>query len=311
MESKTNLLITGGCGFIGLNFIDYILENTNWQVKVLDNLYSSRKENLSRFNENRLDFIKGDIRDEKIVKKAVKNCDYVVNLAAQVGVIQSIQDPFFDMDVNINGIMTLLKSCKENNVKRFVQASSAAPLGEQEMPLSEAKVPSPLSPYGASKLAGEGYCSAFSGSYDINTVVLRFSNVYGPYCEQKSSVIPLFIRQILNKEILTIYGDGNQTRDFVYVKDICNGIHLSLTKKLDNNYSIFQLGTGQETSINYIIELLKKIFTDREISTKYVSKRKGEIIRNYSDIGKAKKVLGYNPKISIEEGLKKTTDFMI
>jgi len=310
MDSKANILITGGCGFIGLNLIEFILDNTSWNIKVLDNLYSGKKEYLSSFDKNRLSFHKGDIRDKKIVKKALENCDYIVNLAAQVGVIESIKDPFFDMDVNVNGILTLLKSCKEKNVKRFVQASSAAPLGEQEMPLSEAKVPSPLSPYGASKLAGEGYCSAFSGSYDLETVVLRFSNVYGPYCEHKNSVIPLFIRQILNDEVLTIYGDGNQTRDFVYVSDICNGIYLSLISKIESRYSIFQLGTGIETNINSIIELLKKIFPERKISTKYVPKRKGEIIRNYSDISKARIILGYNPIISIQEGLKKTAKFL-
>jgi UDP-glucose 4-epimerase len=310
MKNNINILITGGCGFVGLNLIEFILDNTKWEIRVLDNLFSGKKEVLSRFNNDRLSFIKGDIRDNTIVKKATENCDYVVNLAAQVGVIESIKDPFFDMDVNINGILTLLESCKQNNVKRFVQASSAAPLGEQEMPLSEKKVPAPLSPYGASKLAGEGYCSAFSESYDLETVVLRFSNVYGPYCNHKNSVIPLFIRQILSDEILTIYGDGNQTRDFVYVQDICRGIYLSLISKLEGNYNIFQLGTGVETSVNTIIHLLKKLFPNKHISTRYVPKRKGEILRNYSDITKAKKILGYNPKISIQDGLVETAKFL-
>jgi UDP-glucose 4-epimerase len=310
MQNKTNILITGGCGFIGLNFIKFILNKTKWQVRIIDNLFSGKKEDLSRFDNNRLSFIKGDIRDDKIVKKNTEKCDYVVNLAAQVGVIESIKDPLFDMDVNVHGILNLLESCKENNVRRFVQASSAAPLGEQEMPLSEKKVPAPLSPYGASKLAGEGYCSAFSESYDLETVVLRFSNVYGPYCNHKNSVIPLFIKQILNDEILTIYGNGKQTRDFVYVEDICRGIYLSLISKLENNYNIFQLGTGEETSVNKIINLLKELFPNKDISTKYAPKRKGEILRNYSDITKAEKLLGYNPKISILEGLKETAKFL-
>lgn len=305
MKKDVNVLITGGCGFIGVNLIDFILEKTNWQVRVLDNLYSGKKEYLSRFNDDRLSFVKGDIRDERVVEEVVEGCDFVVNLAAQVGVMPSIKDPFFDMDINVKGALSLLNACVENNVSRFVQASSAAPLGEQDMPLDEEKVPRPLSPYGASKLACEGYCSAFSGSYGLKTVVLRFSNVYGPWSELKGSVIPLFIRQILNDETLTVYGDGCQTRDFVYVSDICQGIFLGLTEDLSEGFSLFQLGTGVETSVNQLIEILQNVFPD-DFRYEYAPARDGEIIRNYADISKAEKRLGYKPRVSIEEGVKRT-----
>lgn len=307
MEKK-KILITGGCGFIGVNLVDFILNETKWKITVLDNLHSGKKEYLSRFKDGRLDFVKGDIRDEKVVTNVVKKCDYVVNLAAQVGVMPSIQDPFFDMDVNIKGTMTLLNSCKENGVDKFVQASSAAPLGEQEMPLDENKVPQPLSPYGASKLACEGYCSAFSGSFGLNTVALRFSNVYGPWSEMKGSVIPLFIRQILNDETLTVYGDGKQTRDFVHVSDICQGIFLSLTQKTGKDFNLFQLGTGEETSINQLIKILQTVFS-KDFDYKHAPARKGEIKRNYTDISKAQNDLGYKPRVSVKKGVAETVEW--
>jgi UDP-glucose 4-epimerase len=303
------ILITGGCGFIGANLISFIFEKTNWNITILDNLTSGKKEYLSDFiDDKRLDFIKGDIRDQEKVKKAIDKCDFVVNLAAQVGVIPSVEKPLFDMDVNIKGTLILLKAAVDSDVEKFIQASSATPLGEQEMPLNEDKVPAPLSPYGASKLACEGYCSAFSGSFNLNTVVLRFSNVYGPWSELKGSVIPLFIRQILNDETLTIYGDGRQTRDFIYVSDICQGIFLSLTRELPENYCLFQLGTEKETSINELIDLLKNNIS-KDFSYRYASARNGEIICSYTDISKAKNILRYKPKIPIEKGIRKTIEW--
>jgi len=153
------VLITGGCGFIGSNLVHYLLDKTDWDVVILDNLSTGDKKYIKNLSSSRITFIEGDIRDKHDVKKAMKNCDHVVNLAAQVGVIPSMEDPFYDMDVNIKGSLVLLQEAVNIGIGRFVQASSAAPLGEQIMPLDETKVPQPLSPYGASKLACEGYCS--------------------------------------------------------------------------------------------------------------------------------------------------------
>jgi len=298
--TEHNVLITGGCGFIGANLVHYLVENTDWKITVLDNLTSGKKEYLDDISSSHLTFFKGDIRNKSDVREAMNNCEYVVNLAAQVGVIPSINDPFYDMDVNIKGTLTLLWEAVNQDVKRFVQASSAEPLGEQIMPLDETKVPQPLSPYGASKLACEGYCSA--ASFDLSTVVLRFSNVYGPWCENKGSVIPLFIRQILNNEPITIYGDGNQTRDFVHSQDIAQGIYLGLSKELTDSFNLFQLGTGKETSINSLFEMLSELFDD-DIKIKHASSRKGEIFRNYTSIEKARKMLDFDPKINLVMGL--------
>jgi len=312
----TQILITGGCGFIGSNLIEFLLQNTNWHIAVLDNLTEGKLEDIEKLDgfKERGTFFKGDIRNKDDISKAIDGCDFVVNLAAQVGVMPSVEDPLFDADVNIIGAITVLNACVKHKVKKFVQASSAAPLGDQEMPMHEKKVPQPLSPYGASKLADEAYCSAFAASYGINTVALRFSNVYGPKSYQKGSVIPLFIRQVLNGDTCTIFGDGEQTRDFIYVKDICNGIYLALTTELKNNFELIQLATGKETSMNELFKVMKDEFEKQGKTVsdaKYSPARPGEIIRNYADITKARTLLNYEPKVDLQEGIEKTISWFV
>lgn len=307
----TKVLITGGCGFIGSNLVEFLLQNTDWQINILDNLSAGKLKDVEKFDgfKERCTFFNGDIRKKDDVLKAVNGCDYVVNLAAQVGVIPSVENPLLDADININGLITVLTACVEKKVKKAIHASSAAPLGDQEMPMHEKKVPQPLSPYGSSKLAGEAYCSAFAASYGINTVALRFSNVYGPKSYQKGSVIPLFIRQILNGETCTIFGDGKQTRDLLYVTDVCNGIYLALTTDLNNKFELIQLATGKETSMNELFATMKQEFEKHGKTVQdaqYAPARPGEIIRNYADITKARTLLNYNPKIDFKEGISKT-----
>ena len=313
---KKSILITGGCGFIGANLVEFLLQNTDWNINILDNLSTGKWkdiENIESFNPDRIKFTNGDIQNKKDVHKAIKMCDYLVNLAAQTGVIPSIKDPLFDAEINILGIINLLTLSGKYNIKKFVHASSSAPLGEQEMPLNEQKVPAPIAPYGASKLAGEGYCSAFAGSFNLNCVVLRFSNVYGPKSYHKGSVIAKFLKQILAGKSIAVYGDGNQTRDFIYVEDLCKSIYLSLTEKLNNSFEIFQIATGKETSIIQLVEYIKEIIYKNNISRKikieYQAARAGEIFRNYSDISKAGKILGFSPAIKLKDGLAKTLDW--
>jgi len=299
------VLITGGCGFIGTNLVEFLLEKSDFDIRVLDNLSEGKLEDLKSvkgYDDKRIGFVKKDIRD-KDARDDLKDCGMVVNLAAQTGVVPSVDDPLTDHDINVGGVLNMLEAAKEFGVMRFVQASSAAPLGEQEMPLDETKVPMPMSPYGASKLACEGYCSAFSASYDFCTVVLRFSNVYGPRSYAKGSVVPKFIRRIKQGKQLTVFGDGKQTRDFVFVRDICNAIYLALLSEL-KGYNLIQIGTGVETSINELIELLKKEMHKLEVV--HAEARKGEIYRNYTDISKASRILGYKPEINLREGLKLT-----
>lgn len=312
----TRVLVTGGCGFIGSNLIEFLLQNTDWHVAVLDNLFGGKLEDIKKINgfKERGQFFQGDIRNKEDVSKAIDGCDFVVNLAAQVGVIPSVEDPLFDADVNIIGAITVLNACVKHKVKKFVQASSAAPLGDQEMPMHEKKVPQPLSPYGASKLADEAYCSAFAASYGINTVALRFSNVYGPKSYEKGSVIPLFIKQILNGKTCTIFGDGEQTRDFIYVTDICNGIYLALTTELKNKFELIQLATGKETSMNELFKVMKEEFEKHGKTVqdaKYVPARPGEIIKNYADITKARTLLNFEPKVLLKDGVDNTISWFV
>ncbi|MGV9206307.1 MAG: NAD-dependent epimerase/dehydratase family protein [Promethearchaeia archaeon] len=304
-----SVLITGGCGFIGSNLVEYFLEHTDWSIRILDNLSSGNLDDIKGLDgyKKRVRFVKGDIRVNNDVDKALKNVNYLVNLAAQTSVIESVQNPIFDEEVNVKGLVNLLQVAPERDVEKLIHASSAAAVGPQEMPIHEQKVPQPISPYGASKLAGEGYCSAFAGSYGLRCVVLRFSNVYGPKSYHKGSVVAKFIKRIIDRVPLEIYGDGTQTRDFVYVKDICRGIFLALTEKTQD-CEIFQLGTGVETSVNHLVELLRTIANSRDlkVKTQYSKKRPGEIEKNYADISKAQEGLDFNIHYTLEAGLQKT-----
>ncbi len=304
------ILITGGAGFVGVNLVRRLIRDSEFSITVMDNL---SKGNLSLLQKiahkegcNQLRFCKEDIRDSKAVNRIMAGHHLVAHLAAQTGVIPSLSDPLKDADVNINGTLNLLSAAKENGIQRFIFASSAAPLGEQTPPLDESKVPAPRSPYGASKLAGEAYCSAFHHSFGLETAVLRFSNLYGPNSFHKGSVIALFIKQILRGEPLTIYGDGNQTRDFLYVEDITQVI-LALLQK-DLNGEIFQVGTGRETSVNTLIDLLKEV-TGMKPEIRLQPERKGEVIRNYTSVKKLERFIGFQPHTSLSEGLKHTWEW--
>jgi UDP-glucose 4-epimerase len=304
------ILITGGCGFIGVNLVRYLLKRDDYEIVILDNFSVGKREYLNEAirdlpNQNLVQVVKGDIRDRALCEELTKRTDAIVHLAAQAGVIPSIENPFYDCEVNIIGTLNLLYSAVKNKVDRFIFASSNAPLGEQKPPVNEAKIPKPLSPYGASKLACEAYCSAFYGSYGLKTVIFRFSNVYGPYCLHKNSVVAKFIKDGILKGELTIYGDGKQTRDFIHVDDICQAIYLVLNYSGFNQIwgSPFHLGTGKETTILELAELVKSLF-DKEIKISFAPPRKGEIIRNYSDISRAKEVLGFKPEVFLEEGVK-------
>jgi UDP-glucose 4-epimerase len=311
----SQVTITGGCGFIGLNLTEYLLSRTDWHIVILDNLSSGSAENLKQlegYTPERVTFQQGDIRNQEDVADALRGSTSVVNLAAQVGVIPSIENPFEDAEINIIGLLTVLTEAAEQNVTRVVQASSAAPLGEQMPPLDEEKVPQPLSPYGASKLAGEGYCSAFAASFTLDTVALRFSNVYGPHSYTKGSVIAKFIKHMLRNEPVTIYGDGNQTRDFIHARDISHGIYLALTTDVPNRFDLFQIATGKETTVNDLYQIIKDEMERQGYTVAepvYTPAREGEIYRNYADISKAEHMLGYTPSVPLSEGILETVEW--
>ena len=319
-STHSHILITGGCGFIGVNLTRYLLKKGNYEITILDNFSVGKRDCLEEAiaslpNKHYVKIVKGDIRDKTLCEKACKGADAIVHLAAQAGVIPSIENPYYDFEVNILGTLNLLYMAVKNKVEKFIFASSNAPLGEQAPPVTEKKVPRPLSPYGASKLACEAYCSAFYGSYGLKTVIFRFSNVYGPYCLHKNSVVAKFIKDGILKGELTIYGDGHQTRDFIHVDDICQAIYSLFTAHsllLTNNVwgTPFHLGTGKETTILKLAEMVKSLF-DKEIKISFAPKRKGEIRRNYSDISKAQKLIGFKPDVSLAEGVTQVYNWFI
>jgi UDP-glucose 4-epimerase len=317
------ILITGGCGFIGCNLVRSILAQDDNKVMIIDNLSSGSKEQLAGiipfqevgFSElgdqsvtAQVVLVKGDVQDVSLAMMACREANAIVHLAANPGVIPSIEDPRYDCLTNVVGTLNYLEAARENGVKRFVFASSGAPLGEQIPPNHEEMVPCPKSPYGASKLSGEGYCMAYHGSFGLDTVVLRFGNVYGPYSNRKNSVVAKFIKHILASEPLTIYGDGNQTRDFIHVSDLIQAIHLAMVRPRIGG-EIFHIGTEEEHTIVEVAEELNRLakkYLGRTCPVLYEKKRKGEVRRSYSDISKARKLLGFKPKFDLRRGLEDT-----
>jgi UDP-glucose 4-epimerase len=251
------------------------------------------------------EIVVGDIRDSDAITTVLSGADAVVHLAAQTGVPRSLEDPRFDLESNVVGTFELLEACRQHGVRRVVLASSAAPLGGAPPPASELVVPQPLSPYGASKLAMEAYASAYRASFGVETVVLRFSNVYGPYSYLKGSVVALWTKQLLRGETIRINGDGRQTRDFVHVDDICDAILLALEPGAEPG--LYQLGTGVETSVIELARHMTALFgVDFDERVRFGPPLAAEVPRSYCDITKARNMLGYDPKRSIPEGLEST-----
>jgi UDP-glucose 4-epimerase len=318
-----NYLLTGGCGFIGVNVVRSLLaKDRDCRVRVVDLLCVGTREdlvaageffeigekNLKKGPSSRLELVVGDIRDQELALRACKGIDAVVHLAANTGVIPSIEDPRSDCMANVLGTLNYLEAARQNAVKRFVFASSGAPLGEQTPPIHEEMVPRPISPYGASKLCGEAYCSAYYGSYGLETVALRFGNVYGPHSTHKGSVVAKFIKHIMASEPLPIYGDGNQTRDFVYVEDLVEAI-VAAIEKAGLGGQVFQIATHKEHTVAEVAEelnALAKKFLGRVSPIVFKRERKGEVQRNFSDISKARRMLGFEPKHDLKAGLEKT-----
>jgi len=309
------VLITGGAGFIGASLVRLLLER-GYGVTVLDNLSAGRRDYLDGLP---VKFIAGDILDSDAVGHAVAGNEAVVHLAAQTGVPGSLADPRRDCEVNVLGTLTLLEACRVEKAKagrssngpsshgprgpRLIFASSNAALGRQTPPASEDKAPLPVSPYGASKLAGEAYCLAYQGSWGLETIALRFGNVYGPFCRHKNSVVAQFFKDILTQGRITLDGDGEQTRDFIYVGDLCRAILLALESCISGE--VFQIATGVETSIRELALTAQQV-TTRKLELFRGPARPGDVRRNYSSIAKARAALGWEPETSLAAGLRAT-----
>lgn len=296
-------LITGGAGFIGSALAAALLER-GYAVSVFDDLSTGSRANLAGLDHH---LIEGDVRDLAALTAAAGGCDVVFHLAAGAGVVDSIADPLANFDLNARGTVTALEAARRAGVGRFVFSSSNAPLGAAAYPASEDLPIAPLSPYGASKAVGEAYCSAFHGAYGMEAVAVRFSNAYGPRSAHKGNVIPVFIRRIRVGEELVVYGDGTQTRDFVYVTDLAEGL-VRAAETAGAGGRVFQLASGVETSLNRLVELLATV-SGVAPGVRREPPRQGEIERNYSLIDRARAELGYAPQVALADGLAKTWEW--
>ncbi|MDH7606659.1 MAG: SDR family oxidoreductase [Candidatus Bathyarchaeota archaeon] len=301
------VLVTGGAGFIGSHTVERLLME-GFEVVVLDNLRSGSLDNVSQHvGKKGFRFVKGDVRAAELVRRLVGDVDCVVHLAALVSVPESIRDPALTYDINVNGTLNLLRACLDFGVKRFVYASSCAVYGNAEkLPIKEDAPAKPESPYGVSKWKAEKHVLKFYEEFGLETVCLRYFNVYGPRqaLNEYSGVITQFLSRIKNDMPLTIFGDGEQTRDYVHVEDVAEANLLAL-KGSGIAGEIFNIGTGVATSINKLVTVLLKIANKEHLGIQYCKAREGDIKHSVADISKAKKKLGYNPKVSLEYGLRK------
>jgi UDP-glucose 4-epimerase len=296
-------LVTGGAGFIGSTLVRLLVER-GYSVRVFDNLSTGSTANLEGTDA---ELVEGDVRDVEALERASAGSELVFHLAAGTGVVPSIEDPFADFDLNARGTLAALWAARNGGAGRFVFSSSNAPLGAGAYPASESKPTAPLSPYGASKAAGEAYCSAFHGAYGFDAVAVRFSNAYGPRSAHKSNVIPLFIKRLLAGEDLVVFGDGSQTRDFVFVTDLADGL-VRAAETDGVGGEVFQLASGVETSVNDLVERLAGV-SGRKPRVRRAPPRPGEILRNYSLVEKARERLGYSPSVGLEDGLRRTYEW--
>lgn len=319
-----NWLITGGCGFIGRSLIKDLLKDHTNRIRVIDNLSVGTFQELNEVGrptilfangnlkwDHEFSFLEADILDEASVLAGIEGAHIVVHLAANTGVAPSVKDPISDANVNIRGTLNILEACRHHNVARFVFASSGAPLGVQVPPLHEEMAPRPASPYGASKLAGEGYCSAYFHCFGVETVALRFGNVFGELSGHKESVVAKFIKQAINGEPFEVYGDGSQTRDFIYAGDLVSAIYLAATKPNIGGNS-FQIASARETTILELARALLEVLRAEGIEAQNImfgTERLGDVMRNYSDTSKAQRLLGWAPKVDLKEGLQRTVRY--
>ncbi len=324
-----NWLVTGGCGFLGTALIRHLLaEDLAQHIRVLDNLSVGSREDLAavcNFTESSVISLRndapspsamvelavGDIRDAGTCSLCSRGMDVIIHLAANTGVPVSVDNPRLDMESNVIGTFNMLEGARAQGVSRFVFASSGAPAGEVEPPIHEELPPHPVSPYGASKLAGEGYCSAYHKSFGVDTVVLRFGNVYGPGSTHKTSVVAKFIKKALVGEPLEIYGDGSQTRDFIYIDDLINAVILAATKSGIGG-EIFQIATSNETTVNEITDTIVRVLSDQGIKRPEIvmsEPRTGDVKRNFSDTSKARAMLGWKCLWNLEEGISETVRY--
>ncbi len=296
----SRILITGGCGFIGANLVP-MLRNHGHEVTILDNMSKGSRDHLD--DPQLYNIVEADIRDEEAVLAAAKGNDAIIHLAAYGSVVESVENPLENFKMNVEGTFHVLSAARRAGVGQFVFSSTGGALiGNAVPPVDECSVPRPISPYGAGKLACEGYCCAFAHSYDMSVTALRFANVIGPISWHKKGAVTAFFKAIMNNKPIIIYGDGAATRDFLYVEDLCRGIIAGLEAKKPG-FNAFHLAGGREVSVRELARIACEVAGASDHETIFKPKRKGEVERNFANFDLANQVLGFSPQITLEEGM--------
>jgi UDP-glucose 4-epimerase len=302
-------LVTGGAGFIGSNICRRLVAEGH-PVRVLDNLLTGKKSNLSGILD-RVDFLEADMGDSKVARAAMKDVDVVLHQGALPSVPRSVDDPALAHRHCVDATFNLLLAARDAKVKRFVYAASSAAYGDTPtLPKVETMATNPLSPYAVGKLTGEYYCSVFAGVYGLETISLRYFNVFGPYQDptsQYAAAIPAFVTLILKGESPTVYGDGEQSRDFTYVDNVVHANLLAARAKKTSG-QVVNIACGEAVTVNAIIAMINRA-VGRNVQPTYVPSRPGDIKHSLADIGAARQLIGFEPVVSFEKGLSRAIDW--
>ncbi|AWX45810.1 UDP-N-acetylglucosamine 4-epimerase [Flagellimonas maritima] len=319
LNPNYKILVTGGAGFIGSNLCESLLENGN-SVSCLDNFATGKRSNISHLLSNgNFTLLEGDIRKLEDCKKACENIDYVLHQAALGSVPRSINDPITSNDVNVSGFLNMLVAARDANVKRFIYAASSSTYGDSEsMPKVESNIGKPLSPYAITKYVNELYADIFAKTYGLETIGLRYFNVFGRKQDPNgayAAVIPKFVMQLMNHKAPVINGDGSFSRDFTYIDNVIemNVRAICCTSKEAVN-TVYNVAYGERTDLNELVSILKQYLStfDHKINTinpEYGPNRKGDVPHSLASVEKAKNLLGYNPKYDIKSGLQEAVNW--
>jgi UDP-N-acetylglucosamine/UDP-N-acetyl-alpha-D-glucosaminouronate 4-epimerase len=304
-------LVTGGAGFIGSHIAHQLLRE-GAKVRIVDNLSTGKKERL-RDVERCIEFIEEDITDRRVCDRAVRGVEYVLHQAAVPSVHRSIQDPLETNRANVIGTLNLLESCRQHGVRRLVYAASSSAYGDtQVLPKKEDMAPNPLSPYALQKFVGERYCKLYNDLYGLETVSLRYFNVFGPSQDpwsEYSAVIPKFATRLQSGQSLVVYGDGEQSRDFTYIDNVVEANILGIKARRTDG-AVINIGCGESLTLNRLIRFLEEILRVQAV-VDYEPPRRGDVRHSLADISLARDVLGYQPKVTVLEGLRQTVEFFI
>jgi UDP-N-acetylglucosamine/UDP-N-acetylgalactosamine 4-epimerase len=305
-----NTLVTGGAGFIGSHLVRRLLAE-GCSVRVLDNFSSGHRSNLAGL-EGEIELIEGDVQSYERVHAATRGCDVVFHQAALPSVPRSIQDPLTSTAVNSTGTLNVLLAARDEGVRRVIYASSSSVYGDNpELPKTETMTPLPMSPYAVAKLAGEGYCRAFGRVYGLDTVALRYFNVFGPGQDpnsQYAAAVPNFITAFLDGRAPTVHGDGEQTRDFCFIDNVIDANLLAAAAGPEAVGEAFNIACGERTSLNEMLAALREQ-TGRQIEATHVDPRPGDVRHSLADISKAEEMLGYKPEVKVLDGLARAYSF--